>query len=101
MKYRDAFNRGSDISGVGVDNSSSKEDMEAFDQLGPQTKHVLNYHFPVPWSSSETLKMIRSHGMDPVKHDSMIATQLTKHADMVRQKLTTMEEVLAPLGDQI
>lgn len=64
-----------------------KDDMETFDQLGPKTRDVLQNKMPIKWSAAKTLDSIKRMGMDPLKHDDMIARQMTSAVDMVYQKL--------------
>lgn len=42
---------------------------------------------PIKWSAAKTLDSIKRMGMDPLKHDDMIARQMTSAVDMVYQKL--------------
>lgn len=102
MKFRDisettvsvARNTGEGkIRGVDTVDSDSKEDMAAFDQLGPKTRAVIN-DMPVKWSSHQTLQMIKKQGMHPVNHDAMIAQHLSAAADQIRKQVRVAEERL-------
>jgi hypothetical protein len=77
------------LAGLKKAEHGSKEDMEAFDQLGPETRKVLNDKMSVKWSSHETLKMVRQMGMNPqhAHTDAMIAHQLLHANGMVAAKL--------------
>lgn len=83
----------SKIKGIDKVESDSKEDMDAFDQLGPKTRAVIN-DMPVKWSSHQTLQMIRKQGMHPVNHDDMIARHLSMAADQIRNQVRVAEAKL-------
>lgn len=94
-----ATNRGEEpLKGATAVDSNPKEDMHAYDQLGPATRDVLDNHMPIKWSSNETLKMIRAHGKHPIRHDAQIAQQLRGAAEHVARGMAseslTMGDVL-------
>ena len=81
------------IKGVNTVDSDSKEDMDAFDQLGPKTRAVIN-DMPVKWSSHQTLQMIKKQGMHPVNHDDLIAKHMSMAADQIRKQIRVAESKL-------
>lgn len=91
-----------ELRGVGKVDSNSKDDMDAFDQFGPKTRAFLNDKMPVKWSSSETLKMMRSRGMNPrdPRVDSMMAQHLDQAAKHISSQLR-FEETMAEIVGKI
>jgi len=69
-----------------------EEEMDAFDALGPLTKHVIDYEMGVPWSANETLKQIRKWGLAP---DNPIAD--AHMASVLRQ---ANAKILAKLAEE-
>jgi hypothetical protein len=52
------------------------------EQLGPKTRHVLNYQF-IPISAVNVLTMIRRRGLDPIKDDAWVARDLKARVQQV------------------
>jgi hypothetical protein len=82
-----SVNRGYGDLGLNVADHDHKADMDAYDQLGPETRKVLDQEMPVPFSAKMTLDMVRSRGAHPVHHDGMIAAQLRSQIPHISAKL--------------
>lgn len=95
MKFKQVFesdvkrNSGeNDLRSAHQVDSSSKEDMDAFDQFGPKTRAVMN-DMPVKWSAAQTLNHVRGMGMEPShpQVDAQIAQHLKQAASQISREV--------------
>lgn len=87
-------NAGPQISGMQYDSDSDPgTDMNAFNQLGPQTRKYMA-QMPVRWSAKKTLDMIRQHGMNPMHpdHDSRVVSMLKQNQVHVSNLLQQQDQ---------
>ena len=70
-------NIGESTEGLNIDTSSARWEYNAFSQLGPKTRKVLNYAL-VPLSASNVLYHARGCGLDPIRDDAAIASDIKK-----------------------
>ena len=86
-------NAGSPIPGLLQDNATTREDMDAFDQLGPLTRQVINETMCVCWSARKTLEYIRVVLCeDPASPavDRSVAALLRRQNEWVLDRLRSM-----------
>jgi Family of unknown function (DUF6525) len=89
-------NGGPVIHGISEVDSSPREEMAAFDQLGPQVRAVLNETMCVDWSAVVTLAMIRRYGRqaDPMRPviDARMAAMLRRANAEIASRLRAEHE---------
>lgn len=58
-------NEGPDVVGLAKLEGTPKQDMAAFDELGPKVRAVINFKLGVKWSAFHTLALMRQMRLDP------------------------------------